>query len=164
MERGLREGVEALVPGRVIAIRGTLDKRDDTVRATASNAKLLEPDQPGTKLPNESDISRYRFAFPACGDDRRIARGARSAGPQSGKQRVQLVFERADATPLRVDVGNELCIDLTPELEAKLAPWLEPNAATAAAVAERAGGAYCVRGKFRRARCPNSAFWRGSDC
>ena len=41
---------EALVPGRVIAIRGALDKRDDSVRATALNVKLLEPDQPANEI------------------------------------------------------------------------------------------------------------------
>ncbi len=32
---------DALVPGKVIAIQGTLDKRDDTVRATAQKVKVL---------------------------------------------------------------------------------------------------------------------------
>jgi len=41
-----------------------------------------------------------------------------------GSRRVQLVFERASGVPLRVDVGDELRIKLTSELEAKLAPWL----------------------------------------
>jgi hypothetical protein len=124
------------VPGRVIAIRGALDKRDDSVRATAINAKLLEPDQPGTKPPNESTYPDIVLRFPptVTTDELREVREALAANP--GKQRVQLVFERLNAAPLRVDVGNELCIDLTPELEARLAPWLlEASAATAAAVA-----------------------------
>ena len=36
--------IEALVPGRVIAIKGTVDKRDDSVRATAQKVKMLQPD------------------------------------------------------------------------------------------------------------------------
>jgi hypothetical protein len=41
-----------------------------------------------------------------------------------GARPVQLLFERSGGEPLRVDVGNEFRIDLTPELEEKLAPWL----------------------------------------
>ena len=126
---------EALVPGRVIAIRGTLDKRDDSVRATALNAKLLEPDQPGKKLPNESICPDIILRFPPAVTTEELREVREVLARNPGKQRVQLVFERTNAAPLRVDVGNELCIDLTSELEAKLAPWLETNAATAAAVA-----------------------------
>jgi hypothetical protein len=36
----------------VIAIQGTLDKRDDTVRATAQKAKVLTPDSPGAARTN----------------------------------------------------------------------------------------------------------------
>ena len=50
----------ALVTGRVIAIRGTLDKRDDSVRATALNVKLLEPDH---ALRNRL-TSRTRWVLP----------------------------------------------------------------------------------------------------
>jgi hypothetical protein len=32
---------DALLPGKVIAIQGTLDKRDETVRATAQKVKIL---------------------------------------------------------------------------------------------------------------------------
>jgi DNA polymerase-3 subunit alpha len=126
---------EALLPGRVIAIRGTLDKRDDGVRATAVNARLLEPDQPGTKLPNESPIRDVvlRFSPAVTSDELRQVREALASNP--GRQRVQLVFERASGAPLRVDVSNELSVNLTPDLETKLAPWLESNGVMAAAVA-----------------------------
>ena len=33
-----------LEPGTVIAIRGTVDKRDDSVRATAQKVKVLKPE------------------------------------------------------------------------------------------------------------------------
>ena len=36
---------DALELGKVIAIRGTIDKREDTVRATAQKVKLLKPEQ-----------------------------------------------------------------------------------------------------------------------
>ena len=39
---------DKLEPGTVIAIRGTLDKRDDTVRATAQKVKMLTPESAAT--------------------------------------------------------------------------------------------------------------------
>jgi DNA polymerase-3 subunit alpha len=125
---------ESLVPGRVIAIRGTLDKRDDSVRATALNVKLLEPDQVSNS-PNESgppDVV-LRFSPAVTADELRQVREVLAGNP--GKQHVQLVFERASGAPLRVNVGNELCVELTPDLETKLAPWLELAGPTAVAVA-----------------------------
>ncbi len=118
---------EHLVPGRVIAIRGTLDKRDDGVRATAMNVKLLQPDEPVIGSPNEStepDLT-LRFSPEVTAEELRGVRELLAASP--GRQRVQLVFERASAPPLRVDVGNELCVELTPVLKAQLTPWLEPS-------------------------------------
>ena len=127
--------LEALVPGRVIAIRGTLDKRDDSVRATALNAKLLEPDHASAKSPNEPNGSDLilRFSPAATADELRQVRELLAANP--GKQRVQLLFERAAGEPLRVDVGNELRVDLTAELQAQLGPWLEATVTAASAVA-----------------------------
>jgi DNA polymerase-3 subunit alpha len=116
---------ESLQPGQVIAIRGTLDRRDDSVRATALNAKILQPDQARSQLPNESNAREVilRFSPAVTAEELRQVREILAANP--GKQRVQLVFERPNAAPLRVDVSNEFCVDLTPELEAKLAPWLD---------------------------------------
>jgi DNA polymerase-3 subunit alpha len=115
----------ALVVGRVIAIRGTLDKRDDSVRATALNVKLLEPDQPGSEPPNESGDTgiTLRFSPSVTPEELRHVREVLARHP--GDQRVQLVFERANSAPLRVDVSDELRTNLTPELETMLAPWLE---------------------------------------
>jgi DNA polymerase-3 subunit alpha len=115
----------SLVPGRVIAIRGALDKRDDSVRATALNVKLLEPDQPSAGSPNESETSSIilRFSPTVTAEELRHVRETLARNP--GNERVQLVFERANGVPLRVDVSDELRAELTPELEATLAPWLE---------------------------------------
>ena len=43
----------ALEPGTVIAIRGTIDKRDDTIRATAQKVKVLTPETRGV-VPNKT--------------------------------------------------------------------------------------------------------------
>jgi DNA polymerase III subunit alpha len=129
----------SLVPGRVIAIRGTLDKRDDSVRATAVRVKLLEPDRGRAAAPNESETSgiTLRFSPTVTAQELRHVRETLARNP--GNERVQLVFERANGVPLRVDVSDELRAELTPELEATLAPWLESrprpmNDATAVAI------------------------------
>jgi len=115
---------ESLAPGRVIAIRGTLDKRDDGVRATALNVKLLSPDQARSESPNESEEPAVilKFSSAATAEELRQVRDVLAGNP--GGRRVQLVFELASGVPLRLDVGDELRIELTSELEAKLAPWL----------------------------------------
>jgi hypothetical protein len=41
-----------------------------------------------------------------------------------GQRRVQLLFDRAGGTPLRVDAGADFCVDLTRDLQEKLARWL----------------------------------------
>jgi DNA polymerase III subunit alpha len=122
----------ALAVGSVIAIRGTLDKRDDSVRATALNVKLLEPDQAGTESPNESEGPgiTLRFSPAVTAEELRHVREVLARNP--GDQRVQLVFERANGPALRVDVSDELRAELTPELEATLAPWLESRAGSMA--------------------------------
>lgn len=129
----------ALIVGSIIAVRGTLDKRDESVRATALNVKLLEPDQARTESPNESEAPgiTLRFSPAVTAEELRHVREVLARNP--GNHRVQLVFERASGPALRVDVSNELRAELTPELEATLAPWLESRAgsmadATAAAM------------------------------
>ena len=131
---------EALVVGRVVSIRGTLDKRDDSVRATALNVKLLEPDQPATESPNESETPgiTLRFSPTVTAEELRHVREVLARNP--GDQRVQLVFERASGPPLRVDVDSELRAELTPELEATLAPWLESRTDSMASAAAAAIG------------------------
>jgi hypothetical protein len=118
---------DSIVPGRVIAIKGTLDKRDDGVRATAQKVKLLTPDQPGPTRPENSDEPAIvlRFSSMATADELRKVKEVLAESP--GARRVQLLFERTQGEPLRVDVSNEFRIDLTPQLEARLAPWLVPN-------------------------------------
>src|SRR5438874_2368403 len=46
---------EALVLGRVLAVHGTLDRRDDALRAVAQRAKILTTKSTATALPNESN-------------------------------------------------------------------------------------------------------------
>lgn len=115
---------EALVPGRVVAIKGTLDKRDDGMRATAQRVKLLAPDEPRAVLPNESSeaVVVLKFSAGATAEELREVKGVLAGHP--GERGVQLLFERATGESLRLDLSHELRIAFTPELEARLAPWL----------------------------------------
>jgi DNA polymerase-3 subunit alpha len=92
-----------LEPGTVIAIRGTVEKRDDTVRATAQNVKVLTPDSP-TTLPNdrtgngsetngtarvhEDEPIMLRFAAGVAADELRTVREILASSP--GSQSVTL--------------------------------------------------------------------------
>ena len=122
---------DALQVGAVIALKGTLDKRDDTVRATAQKAKVLTTESE----PNESEKSpvqgtemavRLRFSTEATPDELREVREILTSSP--GHQPVQLVFGRPTGEALCLDAGNEFRISLTPELERRLSPWLSSSA------------------------------------
>ena len=133
----------ALEPGRVIAIRGTLDKRDDTVRATAQKVKLLKPEPAaeqsektnGTENHGNGDSSHVstrvreeitaltlRFQVGAAAEELRTVREILASSP--GSQPVTLEMKREDGRTVSIAAG-ELCrVDLTPTIEQQLAPWL----------------------------------------
>ncbi len=115
---------EALQPGRVIAIKGSLDRRDDGVRATAQKVKVLVPDRAHGLSPDDSSVSAVilKFAVGTTATELREVREMLAAHP--GQQSVQLLFERLAGPPALLDLGDELRVDLTPELQARLAPWL----------------------------------------
>ncbi|MBA2433801.1 MAG: DNA polymerase III subunit alpha, partial [Chthoniobacterales bacterium] len=58
-----------LEPGKVIAIRGTVDKRDDSVRATAQKVRLLNPE---AAPPEETNGSGHEHTAPRVREDRPI--------------------------------------------------------------------------------------------
>jgi DNA polymerase-3 subunit alpha len=97
---------EALVLGRVLAVTGTLDKRDDSLRAVAQRAKVLSTATGPVRLPNESNgngngngsaAKECRWCSALIrGDVRRIAPGADCPNQSPGTQPVRLMFCRAD--------------------------------------------------------------------
>lgn len=105
----------ALALGRVIAVQGTLDKRDDALRAVAQKAKVLAPTQ--------SQPLVLRFSPTANADEFRQVQAALAASP--GLQPVRLMFCRPDGEPLQMEAGLDLRVKMTPELRDKLAPWLK---------------------------------------
>ncbi len=123
---------DTLVPGRVIAVRGTLDKRDDALRAVAQKVKVLTASAAPAPSPNESNGKRtsdsevpliLRFSPTAGADEFRQVQAVLAASP--GTRPVRLVFCRPDGELLQMEAGNNLRVEITPELRGKLAPWLQ---------------------------------------
>jgi DNA polymerase III subunit alpha len=127
---------EALVLGRVIGVHGTLDRRDDSLRAVAQRAKALTPTARQTGLPNESNGNGngsreteaplvLSFASGATSEELRQVQTVLASSP--GTQPVRLMFCRADGGFVQMDAN--LRINLTPELRDKLTPWLGGSSA-----------------------------------
>ncbi len=111
-----------LAPGRVIAIQGKLDNRDDAMRATADKAKLLKADAANGASGNGHSKITLKFSPSANSSDLQQVKQLLATSP--GSRPVELLFERADGGVLRLDAGSDLRVELTPELQQRLARWL----------------------------------------
>jgi DNA polymerase-3 subunit alpha len=118
---------DALAPGRVVEIKGTLDKREEVLRGTALEIKSLALGK--TNGANESGgdssgepVVLLQFSPATTGDELRQVREILVSSP--GRRPVQLLFDRGDGNSLRLDAGAELRVNLTRELEEKLSRWL----------------------------------------
>jgi hypothetical protein len=120
-------------------VQGTLDRRDDSLRAVAQRAKVLATKSGTAPLPVETngngnghgDANGVKetplvlsFSATATPDELRQVQTVLASSP--GSQPVRLMFCRADGGFIQMDAN--LRIDLTPELRDKLAPWLSPAA------------------------------------
>jgi DNA polymerase III subunit alpha len=118
---------DVLEPGRVVELKATLDRRDEMLRATAVEIKPLQTATSNGAAQRPQDGSqasaiRLRFSSATTGNDLREVRKILVSSP--GRQPVQLLFDRGNGSPLRLDAGMEFKVDLTPALAEKLAPWL----------------------------------------
>src|SRR5256884_6508561 len=120
---------DALAPGRVVEIRGTLDKRDDTVRATAENVTMPTPKKTNRVAANERSASRFQdptvflqFSSATTSNELREVREILASSP--GCRPVQLLFDRTTGDCLRMNAGADFCVDLTRDLEERLSRWL----------------------------------------
>jgi DNA polymerase-3 subunit alpha len=125
----------ALEPGAVIAIRGTIDKRDDTVRATAQKVKMLTPESAGlahettngtetngsTRVREEPTVT-LRFPAGIAADELRTVREILTSSP--GSQPVTLMMTREGGQTVRIDAGEFCRVEFTPTIARQLAPWL----------------------------------------
>jgi DNA polymerase-3 subunit alpha len=125
-----------LEPGKVLSIRGTIDKRDDTVRATAQKVKLLKPDcvppnentnrtedMNGSARIAETEAVTLRFARGAGAEELRTVREILASSP--GQRPVTLMLRSESGETVCIDAGERCRVALTPELERQLAPWLD---------------------------------------
>jgi DNA polymerase-3 subunit alpha len=129
----------ALEPGRVIAIQGTVDKRDENVRATAKKVKLLSAENtmatvnetieltdnfPNTGRPKvtENEPIVLRFSAAASREELREVHAILATSP--GLQSVILVFSDAGGRLVQIDAGESCRVCVTPEIESKLTRWL----------------------------------------
>jgi DNA polymerase III subunit alpha len=125
---------DKLEPGTVIAIRGTLDKRDDTVRATAQKVMMLTPETAttpetsngaetnGAARVREDTTVTLRFAAGIDADELRTVREILASSP--GSQPVTLMMTREDGQTVRIEAGEFCRVEFTPAIERQLAPWL----------------------------------------
>jgi DNA polymerase-3 subunit alpha len=123
-----------LEAGNVIAIRGTIDRRDDAVRATAQKVKVLKPETATlAKNGNESGNGNssparevgpitLRFAAGCGAEELHTVRRILASSP--GARRVTLMFTNERGETLRIDAGEPCWVELTPAVEEQLAPWL----------------------------------------
>ncbi|MFZ0915443.1 MAG: DNA polymerase III subunit alpha [Candidatus Udaeobacter sp.] len=118
---------DSLAAGRVIEIRGTLDKREEVLRAMATEIRLLAPgktngaNEQSTDARQESAVL-LQFSPAATGDELRRVRQILVSSP--GQRPVQLLFDRANGNSLRLDAGTDFRVNLTPDVEEKLSRWL----------------------------------------
>jgi DNA polymerase III alpha subunit len=118
---------DSLAAGRVIEIRGTLDKREEVLRAMATEIRLLAPgktngaNEQSTHARQEHPVL-LQFSPAATGDELRRVRQILVSSP--GRRPVQLLFDRANGNSLRLDAGADFRVNLTPDVEEKLSRWL----------------------------------------
>ncbi len=118
---------DVLLPGGVVELKATLDRRDEMLRATALEIKPLAAARANGATERSEDTSqlsaiRLRFSSATTGDELRQVRNILVSSP--GRQPVQLLFDRDNGNSLRLDAGTEFRVDLTPDLTEKLSRWL----------------------------------------
>jgi DNA polymerase-3 subunit alpha len=117
---------DALMTGRVVAVRGTLDSRGETLRAIAQNVKVVgaiksngaaNGDARSTSSSANEPPVLLRFPEKTTSEELREVQQILASSP--GRRPVQLIFENAVVT-----AAPNFAVDLTNDLEQKLARWL----------------------------------------
>jgi DNA polymerase-3 subunit alpha len=118
---------DVLVPGRVVELKATLDRRDEMLRATAVEIKPLATAKSNGATERSEHVSQVsaillRFSPGTTGDELRQVRNILVSSP--GHHPVQLLFDRDNGNSLKFEVGAEFRVDVTPDLEERLSRWL----------------------------------------
>ncbi len=100
----------ALETGRVVEIKGTVDKRDEVPRAVAQEIKTLSSRKPNGATDSEQESAvLLQFSPATTGDELREVRRILASSP--GRRPVRLLFDRANGNALRLDAGAEFVWD-----------------------------------------------------
>jgi DNA polymerase-3 subunit alpha len=118
---------DVLVPGRVVELKATLDRRDEMLRATAVEIKPLATAKSNGATERSEHVSQVsaillRFSPGTTGDELRQVRNILVSSP--GHHPVQFLFDRDNGNSLKFEVGAEFRVDVTPDLEERLSRWL----------------------------------------
>jgi len=118
------ECAEKLVPGNVVGIRGKLDLRDESLRATAEKLRLLSFEVPRASNPAGVVTPPLCLHFSANAGSAELREVQALLAASPGHRPVQLIFETAEGETLRVDAGAAFHVSVTAELEEQLQRWL----------------------------------------
>jgi DNA polymerase-3 subunit alpha len=110
-----------LEAGKVVAITGRLDIRDEGPRVTADKVEPLAK-AAGKETKEKPLILTLRREKATLQDLERIRDLIRE---HPGRRRVEFRLNAQDGTPLRLIPADEFSIDATSEVQAQLAEWLE---------------------------------------
>jgi DNA polymerase III subunit alpha len=118
------ECAEKLVPGNVVGVRGKLDLRDESLRATAEKLRLLSLEVPRASDPAGAVTPPLCLHFSATAGSAELRKVQALLAASPGHRPVQLIFETAEGGTLRVDAGAAFHVSVTAELEEQLQRWL----------------------------------------
>jgi len=118
------ECAEKLVPGNVVGVRGKLDLRDESLRATAEKLCLLSFEVPRASNPAGVVTPPLCLHFSANAGSAELREVQALLAASPGNRPVQLIFETAEGETLRVDAGAAFHVSVTAELEEQLQRWL----------------------------------------
>src|SRR5438552_3184354 len=118
------ECAEKLVPGNVVGVRGKLDLRDESLRATAEKLRLLSFEVPRASNPAGVVTPPLCLHFLANAGSAELREVQALLAASPGHRPVQLIFETAEGETLRVDAGAAFHVSVTAELEEQLQRWL----------------------------------------
>src|SRR4030095_2536391 len=107
-------------------VRGKLDLRDESLRATAEKLRLLSSavSESEKAKSNGSDFLPLCLHFSAGVGSEELREVQALLAGSPGQHPVRLFFETAEGETLRVDAGAEFHVSVTAELEQQLRRWL----------------------------------------
>ncbi len=112
------------MPGNVVGVRGKLDLRDESLRATAEKLRLLSFEVPRASNPAGVVTPPLCLHFSANAGSAELREVQALLAASPGHRPVQLIFETAEGETLRVDAGAAFHVSVTAELEEQLQRWL----------------------------------------